>query len=446
MPSFPPMGSFVQPAPGPNGFGIDPPTPRSPAPGPNIFGLAPGPSAPQPGLTAFSGGAYDPTTPGTRTFFTSIDRPDINSESLFKDNIIILSYIYGIIIDISLPVDDFSIDTERANIIGQLQNKSNLQVVSRFIPAIISTINKIKCKTKFMWFVELIKHLKLALVNIIKFDQFTYKFDKLFINEIILPYVKKEVHQELIGEDQYWFDDNIDINSQIFFRDNDGRLYKQDINGNKILFDDPNIVPKSYENCYGTGIKESTYLVDGNEITGTCTNFIQDCMIGKNIDKCKTYFKNPNFWEITKKEIDDMHPIIADKMINIFELDKIYVYNKELNRNLLQVKPYDAWIEKLKNKITDSQSNTTEEDVKIISANSKLKYYIEYLIHKVNSEPAILNKDYTGPNIIDANRFVPPTRPDVSRRLRDGAFSFLEDFNKPSTVVIFKLFPRTIIS
>lgn len=134
-------------------------------------------------------------------------------------------------------------------------------------------------------------------------------------------------------------------------------------------------------NCMTTGVKDS----DGR----TCQNYINDCLTGKNIDDCKTYFQSENFWDTTQAEIQQMLPGIAIDTLKKFGFEENKIYDETANRELVKVETLNSWLRRL-------SQLTNSETAKEIRNNIKFKGYLNNLISLINSNPSILNPTYSG--------------------------------------------------
>ena len=91
-----------------------------------------------------------------------------------------------------------------------------------------------------------------------------------------------------------------------------------------------------------------------------------------------------------------MLPAIAVQTLNAFEFGMEQVWDNTANRRLLKYKSVEAWIAGLVDLTKARTGAMTTADVEQIAKNTKLIGYLNMLVKKVNSNPAILNKDYSG--------------------------------------------------
>ena len=132
-----------------------------------------------------------------------------------------------------------------------------------------------------------------------------------------------------------------------------------------------------------------------------CTDYVSKCLIGQNIDACRAYFANKNFYTNTIAEVQSMDPMVAVKMLRKFGFKEVSEYDSDQRMNIVTIEPVAKWIEGLTGK-------AEQETINAISANDQLKNYLGWIIQLVNRNPSILNPGYRGDldaNSHDPNRF-----------------------------------------
>jgi hypothetical protein len=134
--------------------------------------------------------------------------------------------------------------------------------------------------------------------------------------------------------------------------------------------------------CMTTAVKDADGL--------TCTNYINDCLTGRNIDACRDYFNSENFWDATQEEVQNMLPSVAIDTLSKFGFGQSMVYDETAKRELLKVDSVQTWLSGLDSVTND---NATKQSIR---NNTKLKGYLENLVTLVNRNPAILNQNYSG--------------------------------------------------
>lgn len=130
------------------------------------------------------------------------------------------------------------------------------------------------------------------------------------------------------------------------------------------------------DKCLGTKVIENGTL--------KCNDYLTKCIQGNagDINKCKQYMMDPDFWTTIQREVNEMLPHIATSTLNSFGFK---VVNK---RSLSEYESVGDWSKSL------DQKGLTSAEVDSIRKNSKLTQYLTMLVNKVNSSPAILNKHY----------------------------------------------------
>jgi len=165
----------------------------------------------------------------------------------------------------------------------------------------------------------------------------------------------------------------------------------RDVNGNESRVDagSSTFLSLTIDNkCLGTGF--------GPDASGNnrCADYLRDCLSGKDVKSCKAYLEKHDFWENAQAEVENMLPAIAVQTLNAFEFGLEEVWNDQANQRLLQYKSVDNWLENL----TKQGLSTTE--VENIVRNTKLIGYLRMLVNKVTKNPAILNKEYKGSQLV----------------------------------------------
>ncbi len=223
---------------------------------------------------------------------------------------------------------------------------------------------------------------------------FAYKRNEFFVKRILAEAAEGPVPSGASS----WFSEQDDVPKEYtYYRKSDGRLYMKDPNGVEHTVDSKSdaVLKLSLDNkCIGTGFSKH-----GSK---TCGDYLQECLEGGDVGQCKEYLTDKNFWINAEDEVKSMLPPIALKTLKAFEFDKEEYVDETAGRKLYRVISYTQWITKLAKMVGASgSSKLTEPEYKNIAANDKLQGYLEMLVKKVNTNPGILNKDYTGST--DAN-------------------------------------------
>ena len=129
--------------------------------------------------------------------------------------------------------------------------------------------------------------------------------------------------------------------------------------------------------------KKSYVTVDGKEVLYTCTDFIKDCLRGKNKEKCKQYLLTPSFWDDVAKEIDDMLPPIAISMFQAFEFTPYEEFSDTAQRKLKKVQSVDDWLTTLVEFTKTVPPKLTTQEVTVIGASTKLIHCLRLLVKKL---------------------------------------------------------------
>jgi len=226
-------------------------------------------------------------------------------------------------------------------------------------------------------------------VEIIKYKQhsinFTYKLSK----HVLHLWLEKYANQQESIIDTYWEDDEY-INN--IYRNNDGELVrrKPDNTEENLEFkpgntDYDNFVKNDSTLCDAVKVKLGPHTNDdGTRFEKTCSEYLQQCIIGgdEDIIKCKEFMANSKFWDTIKNEVNNINPKLAQITLDAFNFKKI------TKNNLLEYESLETWynreIPRIKN----------DADEKKIRENIKLREYLKQLRDKINLNPIILNPEY----------------------------------------------------
>jgi hypothetical protein len=222
--------------------------------------------------------------------------------------------------------------------------------------------------------------------------EFSYNVDNYFISVFAPVEKKKELDASIFFAEEI-------PDMPKYFRGDDGLIYINK-DGKDINVDVTSDLYKSLstkKKCFGTGFENGNTIDEfGINRMYTCNDYLRDCLKGENIEQCKLYLKQPNFWNNSVKEVDDMLPEIALKTLKAFEFKKI----KNYDTDLLEVQTVQEWITNLEKLAAEHPSKLSSDDVSAIKSNEKVRHYLGLLVNKINSSPAILNDDYKGPDKI----------------------------------------------
>ena len=225
--------------------------------------------------------------------------------------------------------------------------------------------------------------------------EFGYRYDKYWLKKMLESHVATASTPVAASK---FFDDVAPTGVEEYIRKGT-ELYKRDASGKETRVDLGSDLAKNLSvdlQCMGTGFKQPP----GS--TSTCADYLRDCLSGTGVDQCQVYLKDPNFWDKSVDEVDNMLPAMAIKTLNAFEFGMEQVWDTTANRRLLKFKSTTSWIEgltEIAKAAKPGATTMTTPDVEAIAKNSKLIGYLNMLVKKVNSSPAILNKDYVGKTI-----------------------------------------------
>jgi len=157
-------------------------------------------------------------------------------------------------------------------------------------------------------------------------------------------------------------------------------------------------VTKDNTTCHGHYV-----TTDGRE---TCHKYLEECLNGNGIDKCRDFMKNKKFWGDgkggAKSEVNGMLPATALATLEKFGFRQVTVFDSVAKRNIFKVESVSSWLENLSKTIT----NLVEYNA--IKGNDNLIKYLSLLEGKINSSPEILNKGITaseGTQTFNPNKF-----------------------------------------
>jgi len=219
--------------------------------------------------------------------------------------------------------------------------------------------------------------------------EFGYKYDKFWLRTLL------EAHSASATQPvapSRFFDEETPASGETYYR-RGSELFTRDAAGKEVRVDagSPAFQALTVDNkCLGTG------YVAHSGAGETCADYLRDCLSGKDVTQCKKYLDDDKFWEKAVDEVDAMLPAMAVQTLNAFEFGMEQVWDNTASRRLLKYKSTESWIAGLVEATKGRTSAMTVAEVEKIAKNTKLIGYLNMLVKKVNSNPAILNKDYTG--------------------------------------------------
>lgn len=137
--------------------------------------------------------------------------------------------------------------------------------------------------------------------------------------------------------------------------------------------------------CMGTQIKDPTSKVHKD---GACKDYIENCLLGKGVDKCKKFLLDNNYWGALASEVRKMNPEIA-----LLSLRKFGFRSETGEDGVVSVEPVSEWSKNL-------SSSLGEVDAKAIRKNASLMGYLSALVNIINSSPDILNNRKVDHNVV----------------------------------------------
>ncbi len=233
---------------------------------------------------------------------------------------------------------------------------------------------------------------------------FNYRYDKYWLRAMLEGHAATAAAP--VAPSSFFDDDAAPAVGETYFR-RGSELFTIDASGKEVRVDagSPAFASLKIETkCLGTG------FADGKDVSGKndhkCADYLRECLSGKDVTKCKAYLESPNFWNDAEKEVEAMLPAMAVQTLNAFEFGMEQVWDNTASRRLLKYKSVDSWLANLTEQAKTTGAVIDDAAVKNIAANTKLIGYLRMLVSKVNSNPAILNKDYSGS--VDATRINDP--------------------------------------
>ncbi len=222
--------------------------------------------------------------------------------------------------------------------------------------------------------------------------EFGYRYDKFWLRAMLEGHASSAA--STIAPSRF-FDDEVAPSEEVYFRKG-SELYTYDATGKEVRVDAGSDAFKSlkFENkCLGTGLNDS-----GAAAGAKCADYLRDCLSGKNVQQCKAYLMDDKYWDKAVDEVNAMLPAMAVQTLNAFEFTMEQVWDNTAARRLLKYKSVDSWLANLTSMAKATPTPAIDEKaVEQIAKNTKLIGYLRMLVKKVNSNPAILNKDYSGP-------------------------------------------------
>jgi len=181
------------------------------------------------------------------------------------------------------------------------------------------------------------------------------------------------------SSDEFWNSLNGVNNEEAYVRLNDYKVYFMKDNGEPIDIESAEYKSMCKERCYGH--------LDGNK----CAELVNECLEngnGKDIEKCKRFLVSDDYWPNIKNEIKTLNIKYATKLLDKlgFETDTKHVTINNKHEIIKEYESFTSWAGRLSDSIAP-------EDASKILNNQKLMEYLKTIIDKINTNPAILNRN-----------------------------------------------------
>ena len=177
-----------------------------------------------------------------------------------------------------------------------------------------------------------------------------------------------------------------------------GKTFTLDANGNETEVQAGSAVYQQLNQanqCYGTGLVASP---------DECNNYFTKCLAGRDIQACKTFMDNANFWQNSENAVSSMLPDVLLATLDSFGF-KAYDSKTSTGRNYRAYPSAEEWITTLKASLGDNDKD--QGIVDSVRGNARLMGYLNMIVTRVNSNPGIANPTYVedGPSY-NPNAFV----------------------------------------
>jgi len=214
---------------------------------------------------------------------------------------------------------------------------------------------------------------------------FNYNYDT-FIQAMLAAAVAKA---KPVGAVSSFFDEP-EKQENTYYRKADGTLCTLDKDGKEVDIttgsDEHKKLVVKDNKCFTTGFSDAA----------KCSEYFEKCLLGKGIEKCKSFLQVKSYWTDIQKEVDEMVPDVAVHTLEAFKFGKEEVYDEVAKRNLRKFKSVEKWLESLQKLVPSSGSDPlSDAEYTAIAKNDKLLGYLAMVVKKVNSNADILN-GYSG--------------------------------------------------
>jgi hypothetical protein len=181
------------------------------------------------------------------------------------------------------------------------------------------------------------------------------------------------------SSDEFWKSLSGTQNEEAYIRLNDYKVYFMKDDGEVIDIESAEYQAMCKEKCYGH--------LDGNK----CSELVRECLDngnGTDIEKCKKFLVSDDYWPNIKNEIKTLNIKYAQKLLDKlgFETNTIPITINNKPDIKKEYESFASWGNRLSGSIAP-------EDAKKILDNQKLMEYLKTIIDKINSNPAVLNRN-----------------------------------------------------
>jgi len=168
----------------------------------------------------------------------------------------------------------------------------------------------------------------------------------------------------------------------VYFQVKDGKIVKMDVNAPEVVE-----MLKTNNFCYTSLVKAKS--------NADCNKYIYEYLLSndpmdleKKLDDTKS---KGDFFDVARKEINRMHPIIALRTLQRFGFRSHTVYDHQFAREIKKVETVSHWKKYYLTKKFDQAKVDS-----MLAGNDKLICYLDLLSQFVNSNVSLLNKGLSG--------------------------------------------------
>lgn len=166
--------------------------------------------------------------------------------------------------------------------------------------------------------------------------------------------------------------------------------------------------------------------------------FAFECLLAKDnnakslndsLKNCATFNPNKDFVNEMQKELKNMHPMVANRILQKFGFEVCEKYDSQAKMILKKICDFSHWQKKIVPRYFKEESSRN-----FLLLNGDLLKYLKHIVEFVNANPSILNPDYTGKSderlgitptpsiakLLKIPKYTRPTPTSASRRLVDS--------------------------